>query len=60
MTFFRSYFKIFFLDLCSSVKMRMQLLKIVLVLLVAGSGDTRPQNGWYSGNHMFRDAIGNN
>ncbi|XP_071631990.1 uncharacterized protein [Temnothorax longispinosus] len=26
-------------------KMRMQLLKIVVVLLVAGSGDTRPQNG---------------
>ncbi|KYN15090.1 hypothetical protein ALC57_12632, partial [Trachymyrmex cornetzi] len=28
-----------------SAKMRMQLLKIVVVLLVAGSGDTRPQNG---------------
>ncbi|KYM92782.1 hypothetical protein ALC53_00719, partial [Atta colombica] len=28
-----------------SAKMRMQLLKIVIVLLVAGSGDTRPQNG---------------
>ncbi|XP_011062737.1 PREDICTED: uncharacterized protein LOC105151006 [Acromyrmex echinatior] len=26
-------------------KMRMQLLKIVVVLLAAGSGDTRPQNG---------------
>ncbi|KYN31392.1 hypothetical protein ALC56_14273, partial [Trachymyrmex septentrionalis] len=28
-----------------SAKMRMQLLKIVVVLLVAGSGDTRPHNG---------------
>lgn len=27
--------------------MRMQLLKIVVVLLAAGSGDTRPQNGGY-------------
>lgn len=45
--------KYFFLDFCFSVKMRMQLLKIVVVLLVAGSGDTRPQNGEYStGNYM--------
>lgn len=45
--------KYFFLDFCFSVKMRMQLLKIVVVLLVAGSGDTRPQNGGYStGNYM--------
>lgn len=48
-----------FLDFCFSAKMRMQMLKIVVVLLIAGSGDARPQKSgrFHQRNHTRREYI---